>query len=297
MSDETAIVPLDERRIDFYGDEIVAFLMRVSNELRIYVPLRPLCYYMDISWPSQRNRVYRDEVLKTCVFVMNTQLPGDTQRRDHVCLPLDMLPGWLFGISTARVKPDLQEKITRYRRECFRVLWEAFKPHMLSHETAIEPMTDSQAMQELQQIAEMGRAITRMAEQQMELQQQQEHLAQRVNKAGQVVKSIQGDVADVQEDVADIQIRLGTVEDKLHPHAYITDEQAAEVSTVVKALAEMLTRQEKGKNHYQGIFAELHRRFGVPSYKHIRQEQYDAVLSFLDDWRNAAVAGQEFPTD
>jgi ADP-heptose:LPS heptosyltransferase len=35
----------------------------------------------------------------------------------------------------------------------------------------------------------------------------------------------------------------------------------------------------------------------VPSYKHIRQEQYDAVLSFLDDWRNAAVAGQEFPTD
>jgi hypothetical protein len=33
----------------------------------------------------------------------------------------------------------------------------------------------------------------------------------------------------------------------------------------------MLTRQEKGKNHYQGIFAELHRRFGVPSYKGTRE--------------------------
>jgi chromosome segregation ATPase len=164
-------------------------------------------------------------------------------------------------------------------------------------ETAIEPAEEGANIQELQRIAEMGEAIAHMARQQIEFQQQQEQLTRRLNKAGQIVKSIQGDVADVQEDVADIQIRLGTVEDKLHPHAYITDEQAAEVSTVVKALAEMLTRQEKGKNHYQGIFAELHRRFGVPSYKHIRQEQYDAVLAFLDDWRNAAVAGQEFPTD
>jgi hypothetical protein len=100
----------------------------------------------------------------------------------------------------------------------------------------------------------------------------------------------------MQIDIADIQVRLGTVEDKLHPHAYITDQQAANVANAVKALAEMLTRQ-KGKNQYQGIYGELHRRFGVSSYTMIRQEQYDSVLSFLEDWYDAAKEGRERQED
>ncbi|NJL06188.1 MAG: hypothetical protein HC911_15045 [Chloroflexaceae bacterium] len=46
-----------------------------------------------------------------------------------------------------------------------------------------------------------------------------------------------------------------------------------------------------GKNHYQGIFGELYRHFGVSSYKLIRIEQYDAVLAFLEQWREAAMRG------
>ena len=178
---------------------------------------------MAISWPSQLNRIYRDDVLKTSVFIMNTQLPGDTQRREHVCLPLDVLPGWLFGISTARVKPELQEKLKRYRRECFRVLWEAFKPQILREEVTLASADVDPAIQELQRIAEMGRAIAQLAEQQIELQRQQQALTQRLDKAGRVVRGMQ-------IDIADIQVRLGSVENKLHPQAYITDEQAAHVS-------------------------------------------------------------------
>jgi hypothetical protein len=59
-----------------------------------------------------------------------------------------------------------------------------------------------------------------------------------------------------------------------------------------KALAEMRT-QQKGKNQYQSVFSELYRRFGVPGYKHVRQEQYADVLAFLDDWRDAAMKGRE----
>jgi quinol monooxygenase YgiN len=99
-------------------------------------------------------------------------------------------------------------------------------------------------------------------------------------------------VRGIQIDIDDIQVRLGTVEDKLHPHISITDEQAAHISTVVKALAELLTRQ-KGKNQYQSVFAELYRRFGVSSYKHIRQEQYSDVLAFLEEWRDAAMEGHK----
>jgi hypothetical protein len=182
------------------------------------------------------------------------------------------------------VKEELREKLIRYQREAAFVLWEAFKPQILAQETAIEPTGDA-AIQELQQIAEMGRAITQMAQQQIELQRQQQVLGQRLDKAGQIVRGMQ-------IDIADIQVRLGTVEDKLHPHAYITDQQAANVANAVKALAEMLTRQ-KGKNQYQGVYGELHRRFGVSSYTMIRQEQYDAVLAFLEDWYDAAKEGRE----
>jgi hypothetical protein len=44
-----------------------------------------------------------------------------------LCLPLDLLPGWLFGIQPTRARPELVDKLKRYRRECFRVLWNTLK--------------------------------------------------------------------------------------------------------------------------------------------------------------------------
>jgi methionine synthase I (cobalamin-dependent) len=144
------------------------------------------------------------------------------------CLRLDLLPLWLSGVQASRVKEELREKLVRYQREAAFVLWEAFKPQILKEETAVDQASSDAAIRELQQIAEMGRAITQMAQQQIELQRQQQVLGQRIDKAGQIVRGIQ-------VDITDIQVRLGTVEDKLHPHAYITEEQAAHISTVVKA--------------------------------------------------------------
>ncbi|NJL06338.1 MAG: hypothetical protein HC911_15815 [Chloroflexaceae bacterium] len=88
-----------------------------------------------------------------------------------------------------------------------------------------------------------------------------------------------------------LQRRTATLEDKLHPHASITDEQATHVAQLAKALAELLGEQDRSKNHYQGIFGELYRRFGVSSYKLIRIEQYDAVLAFLEQWRGSVAGG------
>jgi hypothetical protein len=59
----------------------------------------------------------------------------------------------------------------------------------------------------------------------------------------------------------------------------------------VQFYGSIITRQ-KGKNQYQGVYGELHRRFGVSSYTMIRQEQYDSVLAFLEDWYDAAKEGR-----
>jgi hypothetical protein len=284
MSNETAAVtPLEERVVEFYGDQITA--ARVPND-EIVVPLRPVADALGLAWGSQNNRIQRDEVLAR--RVRKVLMHGaDGRAREMVCLPIDLLPGWLFGVTTSKVRPELREKLTRYREECFRALWQAFRPQILVAET---PAPDSAALVQLQQIAEMGRAITAMAEQQIEIQRQQQQLAERLNRAGQVVRGMQGEITVLHGDVGDIQVRLGVLEERLHPASYITEAQAAEVSNLVKALAELLTGKDRAKNHYQGIFGELYRRFGTASYKLIRIEQYDAVLAFLESWRAAGSA-------
>ena len=49
------------------------------------------------------------------------------------------------------------------------------------------------------------------------------------------------------------------------------------------------------QNQFESTVPELYRRFHVTSYTEIPQEQYAAVLAFLDDWRRAADSGSTVP--
>ncbi len=42
-----------------------------------------------------------------------------------VCLPLDLVPGFLFGVDASRVAEAVRPKVLDYQRECFRVLADA----------------------------------------------------------------------------------------------------------------------------------------------------------------------------
>jgi predicted nucleic acid-binding Zn-ribbon protein len=266
--------PLPQQIVPFYGDELIAVQ---QPDGAIFLVLLRLCENLGLDRQAQVRRIQRHEVLKEGLIVLTVQTEGGPQSMQ--CLQLELLPLWLSGVQASRVKAEIQDKLVRYQREAAFVLWEAFRPQILVHQPDQEAPSD-QAIQQLQHIAEMGRAIVQMAEQQIELQRQQHALARRMDTAARIVK-------DLQDDVVDVQVRIGILEDQLHPASYVTDTQATEVSNTVKALAELLTSTQSGKNHYQGIFAEMYRRFGVSSYKMIRQEQYQAVLQFLQDWRQA----------
>ncbi len=274
---------VEQRIVPFYGDELVAVQ---QPDGAIFVLFTRLCENLGLKRESQVRRVQRHAVLSDGFTTLDVRTEGGIQAVQ--CLRVDLLPLWMSGLQAQRVKAELREKLIRYQKEAAMVLWQAFKSQIIIEETALTPRDDSQALQQLQQIAEMGRAITRMAEQQIELQRQQTVLASRVDAAARVMRDVQGHITGV-------EIRLDLLEDQLRPTASITDAQATEVSNQVKSLAELLTSTQAGKNHYQGIFAELYRRFGVSSYKLIRQQQYDAVLAFLEDWRVAAAAAGSLP--
>lgn len=271
---------LEERQVDFYGDTILAILIRMDGRNLVVVPVRPICTVLGITWSPQRLRINRDEVLSTCVIKLITQVPGDTQRREHLCLPLDYLHGWLFGITTSQVKEQYRHRITLYRRECFQVLSASFQPNLALPDTEVASGKGSGMT--LAQVRDLALAVAQMAEQQMALEDRvdethalaiQAH--DRLNKAAQVIMALQQ--------------RTHSLEEKFNPGEMITEEQAAEISTQVKALAHFLSARETGKNHYQGVFGELYRRFGVTSYTRIPQSRYGEVLAFLEDWRKATM--------
>ena len=82
-----------------------------------------------------------------------------------LAIPLDYLNGWLFGVNANRVKDDVRDKLIRYQKECYRVLAREFV------QTAVSPTSSSSLMQ----VREMGLAIVRMAEEQMEFDRRLSH--------------------------------------------------------------------------------------------------------------------------
>ena len=54
MSEPNTLIPEEVRTVEFYGDTITGALVWMDDELRVYVPLRPICDYLGIDWSSQR---------------------------------------------------------------------------------------------------------------------------------------------------------------------------------------------------------------------------------------------------
>ncbi len=269
MSEQTtALVPIEERQVDFYGDDITAALAEVKGEEQVYVPVKLICDYLGLDWSSQAKRLKRDKVLSQVqLMVIMTMSQGKVGMN---CLPLDYLNGWLFGIDASRVKAELRDKVVRYQLDCYKVLSKHFQGEAFITTGRSTPAPSAA----LVQIRDMGLAIAQMAEQQMELERNVNRAHTRLDQAAFAFKALDQ--------------RLTGIEKKLTPSGLITDEQASEVSQAVKALADYLTTKDKSKNHYQSVFQEIYRRFGVSSYKNIQADKFAAVLKFLADWKDQA---------
>src|SRR5258708_220533 len=117
-----ALIPSEVQEVPFYEDRLpVASVNNVA-----YVALKPINDFLGLDWSAQYRRVQRDEVMGDEAKLVTIQA-ADGKQYDTLSLPLEYLPGWLFGINASRVKPELKDKVIRYQRECFRILWQAFQ--------------------------------------------------------------------------------------------------------------------------------------------------------------------------
>jgi P22_AR N-terminal domain len=260
-----AIVPVRERYVDFYGDQIVA--AQTADE-EIYVPVRPICTYLGLSWPGQRERINRDPVLAEAIRSVRVTRT-EAGEREVLCLPLEFLPGWLFGISAARVKPELQEKITRYRRECFRVLWNAFKGDVLAAGPALPAADISGAALAL----EIATAVQHMAQQQLDMEARLGQVAGRQEVMAEYMRGF----------IQKTEGRLTNLELQLSGGSTISEAQAAEIALAVKNVGQRLVSQGD-KNGYAKVYSEMYRRYRISSYKNLPAARYQEVLDWLHAW-------------
>ncbi len=261
----TALTPIEVRTVEFYGDEITGALVRAGDEAQVYVPIRPICDYLGLAWSGQFERIKRDEVLSEAIKgVRVTRTPQEGGTQEMICLPLELLPGWLFGVNAARVKAELREKIIRYRRECYRRLWDVFKHDILpATELALRPAGQSGAALAY----ELATAVANLAREQMEAERR---LGGRIDNMARWAKR-------TDERITTLELRLTEGDEQ------ISEAQAGELALAVKTVANALT-QQGAANGYPRVYSELYRRFSITSYKSLPRRRLQEALEWLSGW-------------
>ena len=117
MSDDKALVPVDQRTVSFYGDEITAVLVAADESEQVFVPIRPICDLLGIAWSSQRRRILRDPILSEVMRPVTVTVTGT----GAMALPVtssfrraSMQPYWRFWKNGAGRRR--RQNSTRYFR-------------------------------------------------------------------------------------------------------------------------------------------------------------------------------------
>jgi len=259
MSDEKMLTTIEQKTVEFYGDEIVA--VRAKDGM-IYVPIKPICELLGLDWSAQRQRIVRDPVLSrktkgvgVITTPSKTGVGGGLQ--DMLSLPLEYISGFLFGVNAGRVKDEIREKLILYQEQCYRVLSDAFFEGRLSADTDFEALlqSDSPAAQAYKTF----QALAKLARHQLILESRLDQH----------------------------EVRLEQLESTLgDPGRYVTPDQASQISQAVKAVALQLG-QRSGRNEYGSVYGELYRKFGITGYKQLPSSRFQQAMNWLNERRSS----------
>ena len=86
-----------------------------------YTAMKPICENIGLAWEPQLARIKRDDVLSSTMIVM-IMVAEDGKKREMICLPIEYLNGWLFGIDINRCKPEIRDTLIKYKKECYQAL-------------------------------------------------------------------------------------------------------------------------------------------------------------------------------
>ncbi len=270
MSDKTqntALVPVEEKQVLFYEDEITA--MRASDG-RIYAGLTQMCRALGLDPQGQRRRAERHAILsKGLKGVDKLSTPGGGMQKSYV-LRVDLIPLWLSGIRVSAVKEEIRPKLMRFQEEAATVLWEAFQEGRLTADPQFETLLHQNT--DAVQAYKMAMAVVKLARQQILLE---------------------GRLGDTELRLDNVEDRLSTVEEQLSGSQTVTEDQASQLSQAVKTVAIALGKQTK-KNEFGAVYGEMYRKFGITSYKLLPATRFTEAMDWLTEWHQQIVGDEPF---
>ena len=114
-------------------------LITVEQNGNHYVAMKPICENIGLAWEPQVLRIKRDEVLSQGMIIMITPTNGGNQ--NMICLPIEYLNGWLFGIDINRCKPEIRDTLIKYKKECYQALHDYWFNGKAERKTTVDDRT------------------------------------------------------------------------------------------------------------------------------------------------------------
>jgi len=297
VTDEQADGSVDTKMVQFYGDTIPVVMLADG---KLYVPLRPITDALGLDFASQSRRVRADEVMGADATLVRVILLVGI--RELLAIPLEQLPGYLFGIDARRVKPELRDKVLRYKREVFNVILRAVVGGELSTLALPQPAIGSPlpqadtdvelttAEQNLQQAAVLYQAAVEQVALERRLTATEVSLADLRDKQQVMGDYVRGFILETRHEFGEVQgrldqqeRRLGQVERGMVTDDPISNAQATQISQSVKRVAD-LVEQRTGKRAFGMVYDTLYKEFEVTTYKKLAQRDFNAAMNWLRQW-------------
>lgn len=268
---------LEQRPIPFMGDDLAAAR---TAEGAIYVTLPGMCRALGLNAQAQSRRVARTSALAKGLRL----IPIDTGSgvKATYCLRVDRVALWLAGMETSRIKPEYRAKIEAYQDELAPVAMQVFmrslgvQPAPVTSPT-VPAVTSAEIAEIRGQIADLYGVANLL----------QEHLAALLSLPDQMGQALSMlEALSKRQDTAEGQIaRIDERTQRLTPaHARALQEQINRMVYDTRHLAQPLA--------YPIIYGRLKQRFRASTYREIADEQYSAVMSYLEDELRRALAGE-----
>lgn len=275
--------PIEQQLIPFMGDELAAAMTSGGT---IYISFAGMCTALGLNVRGQAQRVQRTRSLRLALRRIPLETRGGLQRIN--CLRVDKLALWLAGVQTNQIKPRFREKIEAYQDELAPVAMQVFM-RSLGIQPAPQPPTAPAVINaEIVEIRGQIETLYGVAN------LLQEHLAGLLPLPGQIADlndqmgqalAMLAALAERQDTTETAVAHIDKRTQRLTPaHARAVQDEINRMVRDTKRLADPLT--------YTIIYGRLKHHWRVSTYKEVADEQYVAVMAYLQDELHRALAGE-----
>jgi hypothetical protein len=263
--DSPVFRPERERKLLFRDKEIATADLKDG---RGYVSVRSLCEAFGLDPRPQRKRLLRQQgYFEPFTATISITTPGGPQ--PTLCLAASAVPIFLTGVDLDRLQDDEPRELLRtFLDEAHVVLAEHF------------------GISERGELRFMRESLARMvAEQELF----EENLSKKVSAELAEIRQAQEEkVQQIRQAFGNLRQQMVTLESVAGPKTRLNPEQLGQLRQLVATLGTLL--QEKGvAKPYPGIYMDITRLTGVSRSEDIRQEDFAAVVEFLEKQVHALV--------